>query len=147
MTITIKKYYPLIGIMFGVSIIISLIYLVLLKYQTKCMVYFLIVMIFVILVLILIFALVQKITGLIVSMVVTIFLFALLLWCFRDHLQKGIQILMIATKFISEKPSVYFSTIWVFIIAMMFFAFWILSLMSVQTKANFNMQSNNNNID
>jgi len=145
LTITIKKYYQIIGVMFAISIIVSLIYLILLKCQTKCMVYLLIITIFCLLIAICIFALIQKNTGLIVSMVIAIVLFGLLLWCFRNYLKKGIQILMIATKFISEKPSVYFSTIWVFIISVMFFVFWILSIMSVQTKANYNMKVNNNN--
>ena len=145
LTITIKKYYVIIGIMFGASIVVSLIYLILLKCQTKCMVYLLIVLIFCLLIAICIFALIQKNTGLIITMVIAIALFGILLWCFRNHLSKGIKILQIACKFISEKPSVYFSTIWVFFMSVLFFVFWMVSIISVQTKANYNSTVNKNN--
>ena len=137
LTTTIKKYYSIIGVMFVLSITISLLYLILLRFQTKCMIYTLIIMIFCILSAILIFALIQKNTGLIILMFIAIGIFAVLLWCFKELLEKGIEILHIATKFISEKPSVYFSTIWVFFISILFFIFWIVSVIAVQNKANY----------
>lgn len=86
LTITIKKYYQIIGIMFSISIIVSFIYLVLLRFQTRCMVYLLIILIICLLMAILIFALIQKNTGLIILMVIAIVVFCILIWCFRDHL-------------------------------------------------------------
>lgn len=83
LTTTIKKYYSIIGVMFVLSITISLLYLILLRFQTKCMIYTLIIMIFCILSAILIFALIQKNTGLIILMVIAIGIFAVLLWCFK----------------------------------------------------------------
>lgn len=91
--IVFSKYPGLIAAMLVLSIVISILYLILVRYCLKCVIYTMIVAVFCILFAILVLAIYSNNFGLIVAMSVIIFLFIVFLFCFREELELGMQLM------------------------------------------------------
>jgi len=130
------NYKGVISVCYLISILISFIYLILVRCFPKCMVFLLIMMAFCIIFAILILGIAWNNTGLIITMAISLAFFAIFIYFCWDSLNLGIQLLQIAAKFTGEKPTVYLASIWVFFLTVLFFIFWIVSVVAVQCKAN-----------
>lgn len=91
--IVFSKYPGLIAAMLVLSIVISILYLILVRYCLKCVIYTMIVAVFCILFAILVLAIYSNNFGLIVAMSVIILLFIVFLFCFREDLELGMQLM------------------------------------------------------
>lgn len=134
--IVFSKYYNIIAVMIVLSILISVFYSILIRYCLKCIVYTLIIGVFCIMFSILITAIDGDQYGLIVAMSIGMALFGIFLYCMRDSIELGMSLMEIASKFLSEKWSVYLSTLYVFFLSAVFFVFWMISVVCVQSRAN-----------
>lgn len=142
LAIVFAKYYNLIAVMLLLSIGISLVYSILIRYCLKCIVYTLVIGAFCIMFSILVTAIDSNQYGLIVAMSVGMLLFGIFLYCMRDSIELGMSLMEIASKFLSEKWSVYLSTLYVFLLSAVFFVFWMISVVSVQSRANSRQSQN-----
>ena len=93
LAVVFSKYPGLIAAMLVLSIIISILYLILVRYCLKCVIYTMIVAVFCILFAILVLAIYSNNFGLIVAMSVIIFLFIVFLFCFREDLELGMKLM------------------------------------------------------
>ena len=141
LAVVFSKYPGLITAMFILSIIISVLYLILVRYCLRCVIYTMIVAVFCILFAILVMAIYSNNFGLIVTMSITIFLFIVFIFCFKEELELGMKLMEIANRFIAERPSVYLSGLWVFFLSCLFFVFWAVSVVAVQMRANMHIDS------
>ena len=80
--------------------------------------------------------------GLIVAMSIGMLLFGIFLYCMRGSIELGMALMEIASKFLSEKWSVYLSTLYVFLLSAVFFVFWMISVVAVQSRANSRLSQN-----
>lgn len=87
------NYYGLISVCLLLAVLLAIVYMILVRCFPKCMVYTLIILVFCIMFALLILGIVRNNSGLIISMVISILLFALFLFCIRNHIQTGIQLL------------------------------------------------------
>jgi hypothetical protein len=125
--------------MFVLSIIVAVLYLVLVRCCLKCVIYTMVVAVFCLMFAILVMAISSNNFGLIVAMSVGIFLFMIFIICMRNELELGMAMMATASRFISEKPSVYLAGLWVFFLSCLFFIFWVVSVVAVQMRANMHL--------
>jgi choline transporter-like protein 2/4/5 len=122
--------------MFLLSILISIFYTVLIKYCLKFVIYALIISLFCIMFAILVIAIGNNNYGLIITMALGMLFFAVFLICMRNEIKLGMELMNIATRFMGENLTVYLAPVWVFFLAVLFFVFWVVSVVAVQSRAN-----------
>lgn len=130
------KYWPIILGMFIFSILLSLLFVCLLRYCTRCMVYGMIITTIIIMLGIIGISIVSQAWGTLIAMSVCLLIFLCLLFCFRGFFEKGIAMLKIAMNFLKDRPSVYFVPVVMFFLGILFLVFWIITLICIQYNAS-----------
>lgn len=118
------------------SIVISLLYIFLIKLMPKGMI---MTMIFASLGLIGLLCIIGVVTQnyvLAISMGITLLIYSCILFCFRKRIKTGIVLVKVATKFMSDKPVVFLTPIIKVVLTAMFAVFWGYTLGLMIQKAN-----------
>lgn len=68
--------------------------------------------------------------------VVALVVFTTFLYCCQSQIELGVELMNVATRFLSQRKATYLASLWVFFLAAMFFVFWIFSVIAVQSRAN-----------
>jgi len=124
------------------SIVISLVYIFLIKTMPKGMV---LVMIFTSLGLIgllCIIGIAIQNYGLAISMGIMLAVYSCILFCFRNKIKTGIVLVKVATKFMSDKPAVFLTPIIKVVLTVIFAIFWGYTLGLMIQKANWQDENN-----
>lgn len=135
------KYWPVVVGMFGLSIILSLVFMCLLRYCTKCMVYTLIISTILVMLGIIGISIVSQAWGTLIAAGIGLLLFICMLFCYRKEISRGITLLKATMEFVKQRPSVFLIPIGLLILCLMFLAFWIVTLICMQHQSSTN--SNN----
>ena len=118
------------------SIIVSFIYIFLIKLMPRVMV---ISLIFLSLGMLAVLAIVGIITGniaLTIIMVITLLVYGIILACFRNRIKMGIVLVKVATSFFTEKPIVFLTPIIKIFLTILFAVFWIIGLAFMQDRVS-----------
>ena len=118
------------------SIIVSFIYIFLIKLMPGVMV---ISLIFLSLGMLAVLAIVGIITGniaLTIIMVITLLVYGIILVCFRNRIKMGIVLVKVATSFFTEKPIVFLTPIIKIFLTILFAVFWIIGLAFMQDRVS-----------
>ena len=132
------NYYQVILACFGLSLLISILYIVLLNKFPACMVYFLIIVTILMNIAMVIIAAIQGIWGLCIAGGIALAMQLCFLYCYWNYIKTGIILLGVATQFLSEKKTAYLAIVWVWILAFMFFVFFVIAMLGVQNSADRN---------
>ena len=114
--------------MFFLAIVLSILFMFLIKKFPKCMVYSMIVMIYLVFIALIVLGIINQIWWMVASFAISLLVITCILFCFRSSLSTGIVLLQVASTFLSEKPSVYIAPLYPLIFAIIFFVFWITAL-------------------
>ena len=118
------------------SIVISLLYIFLIKLMPRGMI---LTMIFTSLGLIGVLCIIGVVTqnyALAITMGIMLLIYSLVLFCFRDRIKTGIVLVKVATNFISDKPIVFLTPIIKVVLTVLFAVFWAYTLGLMLEKAN-----------
>lgn len=116
--------------MFFFSIALAVIFLLLLKFFPKCMIYTMIGLIFCVFAALIVFGIINQIWWMVITFAITLAITACLLFCFRDRIATGIVLLRVATTFLSEKPTAYLSPLYPLFFGILFFVFWVAAIVA-----------------
>lgn len=101
LAVVFSKYPGLIAVMFLIAIGIAVLYMLLVRYCLRCVIYTMVVCVFCIMFAILIMAISSNNFGLIVAMSIGMFLFLVFILCMRSELELGMLLMESASRFIS----------------------------------------------
>lgn len=131
-----SEYAPqILSCVFG-SIVVSLVYILLIKLMPAVMV---IVMIFLslgMLALLTIIGIATENYGLAIPLGIIFIVYSIVLFCFRDRIKMGIVLVKVATQFISDKPIIFLTPIVKLILTSLFAFFWIYTMSLMIQKGN-----------
>ena len=96
-SVAFQKFAGVIIGMFALSLVISIIFLILLKNFPKCMVYSMIILVLLIFAGLIIFGIVKQIWGLAIGFGIALVILIIVLFCLRDKIETGILLLKVAT--------------------------------------------------
>lgn len=152
-TETFSKYYGIIIGMFVLSFVMSIVFLLLVKKFTKCMVYTLIVLFYLAVIALIVIGAINGYWWMVIVFGITLLITTCMLCCFKERIRVGILLMQVASQFISEKPSVYVAPLYPFFWGLLFFVYWLVALLAVtytiyskQTIAdNLNTDADQNN--
>lgn len=119
-------------ILAGVSIglILSFMYLMVVRYMPKCMVYTLIIITLALGVIMLVLSILTKIIALIVIFATILGVYVLLLFCYRREIEIGIQLVVASTYFLTANKRILLLPIYKTILCLLFAVFFIFSFNS-----------------
>lgn len=132
------KYWPVVIGMFGLSLVLSVVFLCLVRYCTKCMVYTLIISTILIMLGIIGISIVSQAWGTLISTAIGLLLFLCLLFCYRKDISRGITLLKATMQFVKSRPSVFLIPLALLILALAFLTFWIITLICMQNQSSMN---------
>jgi hypothetical protein len=110
------------------AILVSFVYVLLLKTFPRPMVYFMIVLSMSIIGAMALIGLLTGNIGLLIGMGITFLIYALILFCLRKKIDTGIAMVKVATKFISERMQVFLTPIVKIALTFLFGAFFVYTL-------------------
>ena len=126
-----KHIIGIVGGMLAFTFILAIVFLILVSKFPKCMIYTGLVLAAIILVAL---GIALLASGVIIGAVMIFGLLALsacLLYCFREQLEQGIVLLKVTGDFLLEKPTVFLAPFFVGIFVVIFFLFWVASLVAI----------------
>lgn len=132
------KYWPLLIGMFGLSFLLSIVFVCLLRNCTKCMVYSVIVCAIIALCGIMGISIVSQAWGTLIAAGITLIFLLIFLFCYRTALQQGIIFLRAAMSFLKSRIITYAIPFWILLLFILFLAFWIISFVCMQYQASLN---------
>lgn len=135
-----KMVGPIVGMM-ALSCSLSIITVIMGKLYPKPTMYFLMGFSFAIYLALIILGFVINSLGLAISFIVIALVQACMLYCFWSYIQTGLKLLECASRFITEKPAVYFISLMCLVLNVAFIVFWIFSWLGVYSVG---MSGNNN---
>lgn len=72
--------------------------------------------------------------GLAISMAITLAIYGIVLWCFKNKIKMGIVLVKVAAQFFSDKPIVFVTPFIKIIVTFLFSLFWIYAFSLMQDK-------------
>lgn len=118
--------------MFGLALLLALVFVCLLRYCTKCMVYTLLIVAILIMAGIIAISAISKAWGTVIATSIGLLLFICLILCFRKEISRGIALLKATMQFLRKRPSVYLVPFYIQVLGLCFLAFWIVTLICMQ---------------
>ena len=135
-TLDISKYAVEIITCLGVSVILSFLYIFLLRLYPKVMVYTMIGLTLGLLAVLAIAGIFMGQIGITIGMGITLLIYALVLFCFRKKIQTGIVLVKVATNFMASRISVFLTPIVKVVLAAIIGGFWIYCMSAIVFIAN-----------
>jgi len=83
-------------------------------------------------------SIVSKAWGTVIGAGITLLLFLLMLYCYRNAISQGIILLQSAMSFLASRPKVYLLPFYVFFLFLLFITFWIITFVCMQYQASAN---------
>ncbi len=120
----------------GIAVVLSFIYIILIKLMPKVMVYLLMVLSLILLLGIGITRLIAGQSSFALPFLITFAIYALVLFCWRKKIGLGIVLIKVASRFLSDKWGVFISPIIKVIFNIFFSVFWIYSLSCIILVSN-----------
>ena len=139
-----SRYAGLVVGMFAFSILLSFIYILLVRMFPKCMVYTVIVLTFVLYIALTVLGFIIQNYYIAAIGILMILVTALMLCCCWSKIKIGIQLLKAAGEFITEKPGVYGASLYSLFFGILFFVFWIFAFIAVSYTLNQNATNGSN---
>jgi hypothetical protein len=116
------------------SILISLLYVFLIRLMPAIMVYSMIFLSLGILAILCIVGLFTSNIGLTIVMGIILIIYGIVLYCFRNKIKLGIILVKVATNFMADKPIIFISPVIKIVLTFLFAIFWIYGLSLMQDK-------------
>lgn len=127
--------------MFGLSFILSIAFVCLIRNCTKCMLYSVIACAVIALCGIMGISIVSQAWGTLIAAAVSLLFLLIFLYCYRTALKQGIIFLQAAMSFLKSRIIVYAIPFWMLLLLVLFLAFWIISFVCMQYQASLNTNS------
>ena len=131
----VEKYAGIIIGMVFLSLLISVLWVVLIRFFPRCMFYTMLILSTVLFLTLIGVAAYKEIYSLMTVFIIILAIYAIFLLCYRAQIKTGIVLLEVVASFLTEKPIVYLIPLYVFLAGLVFQIFWVLSLLAIQYDA------------
>jgi hypothetical protein len=128
-----------------ISLVLSFLYVFLIKLMPKAMIYFLIAFSMVLLLGLVIFGFAIGSLGFALPFLIIFIVYAIVLFCLRNKIEMGIILIKIASQFLSEKWGVFISPVIKIVANILFSFFWIYSLGCILAVSDDKSKNNEDN--
>ena len=133
---SISDYWHIILISFAASLLLSFTYVYLIKAFPKIMVYLSIVLTLAVFAALAIYGLIIGQIGLTIAMVITLLIYILILGCLRNKIALGILLVELSTRFMADRPSVFFAPFFNIVLTSIIGIFWTFCLSIIIKNMN-----------
>lgn len=118
--------------MFGLSFVLALAFLFLMRHCARCMVYAMIIVAILVMLGVIGISIVSQAWGTLIAAAISLAVFLCLLCCYRKTISQGIILLKLANQFLKDRPSVFVIPFLILFLMLLFLAFWIITLICMQ---------------